>query len=140
MHKIKITPQPFICDVYCIYYRQNVQDSPELVPTWRMTEWMVSVGVVGDGGGVFIYLLMVFIYRPHVLTPRSGRHVRESGTWIFLGFLATPEIVSLLSNAKSAAQVPNHRCRLRCIIRSQFVATVQPTANTASLRMSRPEN
>ena len=27
----------------------------------------------------FIYLLLVFIYRPHVRSPRSGRQVRKSG-------------------------------------------------------------
>ena len=27
---------------------------------------------------LFIYFLLVFIYRPHVLTSRSGRQVRES--------------------------------------------------------------
>ena len=30
---------------------------------------------------LFIYLFIIgFIYRPHVLTPQSGRKVRESGT------------------------------------------------------------
>ena len=29
---------------------------------------------------LFIYLVMGFIYRPHVLTPESGRQIRESGT------------------------------------------------------------
>ena len=29
---------------------------------------------------LFIYLLLVFIYRSHVLTPRRSRQVRESGT------------------------------------------------------------
>ena len=27
----------------------------------------------------YLFLILVFIYRPHVLTPRSGRHIRESG-------------------------------------------------------------
>ena len=45
-----------------------------------------------------------------------------------LGFLAVPQIVRLLSNAKSAAYVPNHRCQLHCIIQSQFVATEQHIA------------
>ena len=27
----------------------------------------------------FIYLLLAFIYRSHLQTPRSGRHVRECG-------------------------------------------------------------
>ena len=29
---------------------------------------------------LLIYLLLVVIYSPHVLTPRSGRQIRESGT------------------------------------------------------------
>ena len=56
------------------------------------------------------------------------------------GFLTAPRIVRLLSNAKSAAPVPNHRCQLHLIIRSQFVATVQRIAHTACLPVLRPEN
>ena len=34
-------------------------------------------------GGIYllINLLLVFIYRPHVLTPRSGRQIRDSGAY-----------------------------------------------------------
>ena len=53
---------------------------------------------------VFIYLIIIeFIYRPHVLTPQSSRQVCESGTYALHGCLAAPQIIRLLSNAKSAA-------------------------------------
>ena len=42
--------------------------------------------------------------------------------------LAAPQIVRLLSNLTSTAQIPNH-----IHIRSQFVPTAQPTASTAFL-------
>ena len=45
------------------------------------------------------------LYRPYVLTPRSGRQVRDSGVWLLFWLLL---IVRLLSNVKSAALVPNH--------------------------------
>ena len=53
---------------------------------------------------LFIYLFIIgFMYRSHVLTPRSGRQERESGTTTTFGVLAAPQIVRLLSNAKSEA-------------------------------------
>ena len=47
------------------------------------------------------YLLLVFIYRPHVLTPLSGR--QRLVLRCLLGFLAEPPIICLLSNVKSSA-------------------------------------
>ena len=38
-----------------------------------------------------------------------------------LGFLAAPQIILLLSNAKSSGSVPNHRCQLHCIVNTIIV-------------------
>ena len=51
---------------------------------------------------LFILFIIGFICRPHVLTLRSGQQVRESGTYASLRILAAPQIIRLLSNAKSA--------------------------------------
>ena len=45
---------------------------------------------------IFINLLLVFIYRPHVLTPRSGGRFASLVLRPLLGFSAAPQIVSLL--------------------------------------------
>ena len=80
---------------------------------------------------IYIYLLLVLYaavkFASLVLRP-------------LLEFVSAPQIARLLSNDKSAAQVPNHRCQLHCTTRTQFVATVQRIANTACLPVQRSEN
>ena len=96
-------------------------------------------------GGIFcvcletlfrIYLFHICFYIPpsRAITSKRSPGSRVWCLDLLLGILAAPQIVRLLSNAKSAAQVPNHRCQLHCIIRSQFVATVRRIANSIEFR------
>ena len=85
---------------------------------------------------LFIYLFMIGFCIPPTCTNTWELSVGRFASLVLrppIRFLAVPQIVRLLSNAQSAAYLPSHRCKLRCIMQSQIVAIVQRLANTACL-------
>ena len=53
---------------------------------------------------IYLFILLVFIYRLHVLTPPSGRRDASLVLRPLIGFLSASLIVRQLSKAKSAAK------------------------------------
>ena len=78
---------------------------------------------------------------PHVLTPRSSRQVRESCAYApFRVFSCASDRPFVIERQVCSLSTKPQVSTIHCVIRSQFVVTVQRIANIACLPVQRTEN